>query len=171
MATHSNILVWRIPWTEEAGGLQSIGSHPIQFSSVTQSCLTLCDPMDCSTSGFPEHHQILELAQTHVHWIGDAIQPSHPLLFPSSPTFRLSQHQDIFKWVSSSHKVAKLLEFQLQHQAFQWIFRVDFLENVLVGSSCYTRTHKGIFQPSVLSFLYSPILTSIHDHWKNHSLE
>ena len=98
-----------------------------QFSSISQSCLTLCNPMDCSTPGLPVHHQLLELTQTHVHWVGDAIQPSHPLSSPSPPAFNLSQHQGLFKWVSSSHQVAKLLESQLQHQAFQWIFRADFL--------------------------------------------
>ena len=72
-------------------------------------------------------HQLLELAQTHVHWVGDAIQPSHPLSSPSPPAFNLSQNQGLFQWVSSSHQVAKVLEFQLQHQSFQWIFRVDFL--------------------------------------------
>ena len=96
-------------------------------SSVAQSCLTLCDPMDCSTPGFPVHHQLLELAQTPVHQVGDATQPSHPLLSPSPPAFSLSQHQVIFQLVSSSHQVARVLEFQLQHQSFQWIFRVDFL--------------------------------------------
>ena len=99
----------------------------IQFSSVTQSCPTLCDPMDCSMPGLPVHHQILELIQTHVHWVGDAIQPFHPLSYPSLPTFNLSQHQGLLKLVSSSHLVAKVLEFQLQHQSFQWIFRTDFL--------------------------------------------
>ena len=97
-----------------------------QFSLVPQSCLTLCDPMDCSMPGFPVHHQLLELTQTHVHPVGDAIQPSHRLLSPS-PAFNLSQHQGLFKWVSSSHKVAKVLKFQLQHQSFQWMFRNDFL--------------------------------------------
>ena len=98
-----------------------------QFSSVAQSCPALCDPMDCSTPGFPVHHQLLELAQTHVHWVGDAIQPYHPLSSPSPPAFNLSQHQDLFQWVSSLHQVTKVLEFQLQHQSFQWIFRTDFL--------------------------------------------
>ena len=98
-----------------------------QFSSVTQSCLTLCDPMDCSTPGFPVHHQLLELAQTLVHWVGDAIQPFSPLLSPFPPAFNLSQHQGLFQWVSSSHQVVKVLEFQLQHQPFQWIFRTGFL--------------------------------------------
>ena len=79
--------------------------------------------MDYSTPGLPVHHQPLELTQTHVHWVGDAIQPSHPLSSPSPPAFNLSQHQGLFKWVSSSHQVAKVLEFQLQHQSFQWIFR------------------------------------------------
>ena len=91
-----------------------------------QSCPTVCDPMDCSTPGLPVHHQLPEFAQTHVHWVGDAIQPSHPLLSPS-PTCNLSQHGGLFQWVSSSHQVAQVLEFQLQHQAFYWIFRIDFL--------------------------------------------
>ena len=99
----------------------------VQFSSVTQSCPTLCNPRDCSTPGFPVHHQLLELAQTHVHRVGDVIQPSYPLSSPFPPAFNLSQHQGLFKWVSSSHQVAKVLEFQLQHQSFQWIFRIDFL--------------------------------------------
>ena len=99
----------------------------VQFSSGAQSCLTLYNPMDCSLPGLPIHHQLPEFTQTHVHWVSDAIQPSHPLLSPSPQTFNLSQHQGLFKWVSSSHQVAKLLEFQLQHQSFQWIFRTDFL--------------------------------------------
>ena len=77
------------------------------FSSVAQSCPTLCDPIDYSTSGFPVHHRLLELAQTHVHWVGDAIQPSHSLSSPSPPAFSLSQHQRLFQWVSSSHQVPK----------------------------------------------------------------
>ena len=96
----------------------------IQLSLVIQSCPTLCDPMDCSTPGFPVHHQLLELALTHVHWVSDAIQPSHPLSSPS-PTFSHSQLQGLFQWFISSHQVVKILEFQLQF--FQWIFRTDFL--------------------------------------------
>ena len=92
--------------------------YEVQFSSVAQSCPTLCDPVDCSTPGLPVHHQLLEFTQTHVHWVDDAIQPSHPLLSPSPSTFNLSQHQGLFKWVSSSHQVAKVLEFQLQHIIF-----------------------------------------------------
>ena len=96
-----------------------------QFSSVAQSCPTVCDPMDCGTPGLPVHHQFPEFTQTHVHWVGDAIQPSHPLSSPSPPTFHLSQHQGLSQGVSSSHQVAKVLEFQLQHQSFQWTFRTD----------------------------------------------
>ena len=98
----------------------------VQFSLVTQSCPTLCDPMNRSSPGLPVHHQLLEFTQTHVHWVSDAIQPSHPLSSPS-PALNLSQHQGLFKWVSFSHQVAKILEFQLQHQSFQWTPRTDFL--------------------------------------------
>ena len=98
-----------------------------QFSSVTQSCPTLCDPMNCSTTGLPVHHQLLESIQTHVHWVSDAIQPSHPLSSSSPPAPNPSQHQRLFQWVNSSHKVAKVLEFQLQHQSFQWTSRTDLL--------------------------------------------
>ena len=87
-------------------------------NSITQSCPTLCDPIYCSTPGLPVHHKLPEFTQTHVHWVGDAIHPSHPLLSPSHPAFNLSQHQGLFQWVSSSHQVPKVLEFQLQHQSF-----------------------------------------------------
>ena len=99
----------------------------VQFSSVTQSCPTLCDPMNHSTQGLPVHHQLLESTQTHVHWVSDAIQLSHPLSSPSHPALNLSQHQGLFKWVSSSHQVAKELEFPLQHQSFQWTPKTDLL--------------------------------------------
>ena len=99
--------------------------HPI--NSVAQSCSTLVNPMDCSMTGFPVYHQLLEFAQIHVHQLSDVIQSSHPLSSPFSLAFNLSQHQSLFKWVSSSHQVAKVLELQLQHQSFQWIFRTDFL--------------------------------------------
>ena len=98
----------------------------VQFCSVTQSCPTLWDPMDRSTPGFPVHHQLLEFTQTHVHRVSDAIQPSHPLSSPS-PALNLSQNQGLFQWVSSLHQVAKVLEFQLQHQSFQWTPRTDLL--------------------------------------------
>ena len=102
-------------------------NSPVQFSSVAQSCPTLCNPMNCSTPGLPVHHQIPESSQTHIHWVGDAIQPSHPLSSPTPPALNLSQHRGLFKWVSSSHQVAKVLEFQLQHQSYQWTPRTDLL--------------------------------------------
>ena len=95
--------------------------------SGSHLCPTLCDPTDCSTPGLPVRHQLPESTQTHIHRVGDAIQPSHPLSSPSPPALNLSHHKGLFKWVSSSHQVAKGLEFQLQHQSFQWIFRTDFL--------------------------------------------
>ena len=91
------------------------------------SCVRLWDSMNCSTPGLPVHHQLPESTQTNVHWVGDAIQPSHPLSSPSPPALNPSQHQGLFKWVSSSHQVAKVLEFQLQHQSYQWTPRTDLL--------------------------------------------
>ena len=134
--------------------------------------------MDCSTPGFPVHHQLPELIQTHVHWVGDAIQSSHPMLSPSPPALNLSKHQGLFKWVSSSHQVAKILDFQLQHQSFQWIFRTDFLHDGLVGCPCSPRDSQESsptpqlrsINSSALSFLYSPTLTCIHDDWKPKAL-
>ena len=146
---------------------------------ATQSCPTLCNPMDWSIPGFPVHHQLLEFTLTHVHGVGDAIQPSHPLSSPSLPTFNLSQHQGLFQWVSSSHQVARVLEFQLQQQSFQWLFRTDFLQDGLVGSPCCPRDSQESspapqfksINSLMLSFLYSPVLKSIHDYWKNHWLD
>ena len=151
----------------------------IQFSSVTQSCLTLCDTMNCSMPGLPVCHQFPEFTQTHVHWVGDAIQPSHPLSSTSPSALNLSQNQGLSKWISCLHQVAKVLEFQLQHQSFQWTPRTDLLLDGLVGppwnpkdsqESSPTPQFKSI-NSLVLSFLYSPTLTSIYDHWENHSLD
>ena len=108
-----------------------------QLSSVTLPCPTLCDPMNCSTPGLPVHHQLLEFTQTHVHWVSDANQSSHPLSSPSPPALSFSQHQSLFKWVSSSHQVAKVLEFQLQHQSSNEhpgliSFRMDWLDLLAV---------------------------------------
>ena len=130
--TKSSKRLWFKPassWTSQAwnpspylsGSAHSV-PFDLQFSSVAQSCLTPCDPTDPSTLGLPVPYQLPVLAQTHIH-----CQPSHPLLSPSPPAFNLSQHQGLFQWVSSSHQVAKILEFQLQHQSFQWIFRINFL--------------------------------------------
>ena len=104
-------------------------SHSLTISccSILQSCLTLCNPMDCSTPGCPVLHHLPEPAQTHVHHVDGAIQPPHPLLPLSLPALNLSQHQGIFQWIGSLHQVAKVLGLQLQHQSSQWILRVDFL--------------------------------------------
>ena len=106
---------------------------------MAQSCLTLCESVNWSRPGFPVHHQLLELTQIPVHRVVHAIQPSHPLLSTSPPTFSLAQHQGLFQWVNSMHQVAKVLGLQLQHQSFQWIFRIHFLYNWLVWAPCSPR--------------------------------
>ena len=117
--------------TVKDGSRDAYTVHGIIFkSSIQFSHSVLSDslwPMDCSTPGLPVCHLLLELTQTHVHWVSDAIQPSHPLSSPFPPALNLSQHQDLFKGVSSSHQVARILEFQLHHQSFQWTLRTDFL--------------------------------------------
>ena len=141
-------------------------------------------PMNRSTPGLPVHrlpvhHQHLEFTQTHVHRVGDAIQPSHPLSSPSLPAPNPSQHQTLVQWVNSSHEVAKVLEFQLWHHSFQRNPRADLLQNGLVESPCSPRDSQESsptpqFKSNnslVLSLLHSPTLTSIPDHWKNHSLD
>ena len=151
----------------------------VQFSSVAQSCLTLCDPMNRSTPGLPVHHQLLEFTQTHIHRVSDAIQPYHPLLSPSPPASNPSHHQSLFQLVNSSHDMAKVLEFQLEHHSFQRNPRADLLQNRLVGSPCSPRDSQESsptpqfksINSSALSFLHSPTLTPIHDHRKNHSLD
>ena len=130
-------------WENNKGRKNTNESSSVQYSSVAQSCLTLCDPMDCSMPGSPVFHQLLELAQTHVRWVSDAIPPSHLLSSPSPPAFSLSQHQGLFHWVSSSRQVAKVLELQLQHQSFQWIFRTDFLLDWLHLSDCMANRWNG----------------------------
>ena len=147
--------------------------------SVAQSCPTLCNPMDCSTPGFPVLHNLPEFAQTPVHWVSDAIQPSHYLLSPSPPAFNLSQHQNLFQWVGPSHQLARVLELQLQYQSFQWIFKTDFLSDWLVWSPCSPRDSQESspapqlesINSSALSLPYGPALISIHDCWKNHSFD
>ena len=136
--------------------------------------------MDCSTPGFPVHHQLPELAQTHVHRVDDAIQSSHLLSSPSSPAFNISQHQGLFQWVSSLHQVAKVLELQLQPQSLQWIFSIQgwfplgltglisLLSKELSRVFSSTTVWKHQFfsiQPS-----YRATLTSVHDYWKNQAL-
>ena len=151
----------------------------IQFISVTQSCPTFCDRMNRSTPGLPVHHQLPEFSQTHVHRVSDAIQPSHPLSSPSPPAPNPSQHQSLLQWVNSSHEVAKVLQFQLQHHSFRRNPRADLLQNGLVGSPYSPRDSQEpsptpqfkSINSSALSLLHSPTLTSIHDHRKNHSLD
>ena len=109
------VKIWRQP------------KYPFQIRSVTQSCLILCNPMNRSTPGLPVHHQLTEFAQTHVHRVSDAVQQSHPLSSPSPPAPNPSQHHSLFQWVNSSHEVAKVLEFQLQHHSFQRNPRADLL--------------------------------------------
>ena len=129
-------------------------------------------------ASFRVQYQLPEFTQTHVHWVGDASQPSHPLSSPSPHVFNLSQHQGLFKWVSSLYQVAKVLEFQLQHQSFQWIFMVYFLQDGLVWSPCSPRDSQESsptpqfksINSLALSLLYSPTLTSIHDYWKKQAL-
>ena len=135
--------------------------------------------MDRSTPGFPVLHHLPEQhAPTHVHRVGDAIQPSHPLSSFSPPALNLSQHRGLFQRVNSSHQVAKVLEFQLQHQSFQRVFRTDFIWDQLVGSPCSLRDSQE-FSPTpqfknisslAFSFCYGPSLTPIHDYWKNIAL-
>ena len=107
--------------------LLSVSLYNVHFLSSVQLLRCVWLFVTPWMAGLPVHHQLLEFTQTHVRWVGDAIQPSHPLSSPSPPAFNLSQHQDLFQWVSSLHQVAKVLEFQLQSQSFQWIFRTDFL--------------------------------------------
>ena len=138
-ATHSSILAWRIQWTEELSRLQFMESQGVQHDWLTHkgqkviavqllSCVWLFGtPWTAAHQGLLTLHHLPEPTQTHVHWVSDAIQPSHPLSFPSLPAFHLSQHQGLFQWVSSLHQVAKVLGFQLQHQSFQCLFTVDFL--------------------------------------------
>ena len=150
----------------------------VQFSSVTQSCPTLQDPMDRSTPGLPVPHQLPEITQTHLHWVSDAIQPSHPLSSPSSPALNLSQHQGLVKWVSSSHQVAKVLVsasasvLPLHIQCWiplGWTGWVS-LQSKDSQESSPTPQFKSVNSPA-LSFPYSSTLTSVHDYWKKYSFD
>ena len=139
------------------------------ISSVSQSCLTLCDPTDYSTPGFPAHHQLPELAQTHVHWVGNAIEPVPPLLSPSPPSLNLSQHQGLFQLVSSSNEVTKVLELQLQHNEFNKYsglisFRTDWLDLLAVQG-----TLKSLFQhySSKASILWRSAFFVVQLSWIN----
>ena len=132
---------------------QALFSQRLAYNccSVAQSCPTLCDPMDCSTPGFPVHYHLLELAHTYIHWVGDAIQPSHPMSSPSPPAFKCSQYQGVFQWVNSLHQVAKVLELQFQHQSFQEYSELDWYDLPDVQG-----TLKGLLQ-------HHSSKTSVHD--------
>ena len=147
--------------------------------SVAESRPTLFSSMDCKTPGFSVLHNLPEFAQTHVHWVSDAIHPFHPLLSPSPPAFNLSEHQGLFQWVSSWHHVARVLELQLQHQSFQQIFRIDLLWGWLVlpprgprdpQMSSPAPQFKSNNSPALI-YLYGPTLTCIHDYWRNPSFD
>ena len=149
-----------------------------QFSSVTQLCLTDCDPMDCSTPGFPVHHQLPELAQTHVHRVSDAIQQSHPLLSPSPPAFNLSQHQGLSnesalrirwpKYWSFSFNISPSSEYSGLIS-----FRIDWFDLLAVQGTLKSLLQHHSSKASILqcSAFFMVQLTSIHDHWKNYSLD
>ena len=113
---------------------QTLGVHSDSCPSSQWCHPTLCDPMNRSTPALPVHHKLSEFTQTHVHRVSDAIQPSHPLSSPFPPAPNPSPHQTLFQWVNSSHKMAKVLEFQLQHHSHQRNPRADFFQNGLVGS-------------------------------------
>ena len=149
----------------------------MSVSSVTQSCLTLWDPMDCSTSGFPVHHQLPEFTQTHVHRVGDAIQPSHPLSSPAPPaifsSIRVISNESVLrirwpKYWSFSFSISPCNEYSGLIS-----FRMNWLDLLVVQEtldSSSTPQFRSI-NSSVLSFLYGPTLTSLHDYWNNHSFD
>ena len=137
--------------TEPPGKLETAiwpsNSTPRFSLAQLLSHVRLWDSMDCSMTGFPVHHHLLEFAQTHVHQVGDAIQPSHPLSSPSLPALNLSQHQGLFQWVSSSHHMAKVLEFQLQHQSFQDWFPLGLTGLISLQSKGLSRVFSNTTVP------------------------
>ena len=145
----------------------------VQFShSVPSNSLR---PVECSVPGFPVHHQLPELTQTHVHWVGDAIQPSHPLFSPS-PAFNLSQHQGVFKWVSSSHQVDKVLQFQLQYQSCSEYsgliyFRIDWLNLLAVQGTLKSLLQHHSSKASILRGTAFFMVQLSHLYWKNPSFD
>ena len=165
----------------------SVFKHTLELackstSSVQFSCSLMSDSLLSHEPQYtrpPYPSPTLESTQTHVHWAGDAIQPSHPLSSPSPPALNLSQHRGFLKWVSSLHQVAKVLWFQFQHQSCQRTSRTDLLQDRLVGSPCSPRDSQESsptpqfksISSLALSFLYSPTLTPINDHWENHILD
>ena len=154
------------------------GIKSVQFSAVAQSCLTLCDPMNHSTPGLPVHHQFPKFTQTHVHRVGDAIQPSHPLSPPFPPAPNLSRHQGLFQWVNSAwggQSIGVSASESVRPMNTQdwsplgWTGWISLQSKGL--SRVFSSTTVQKHQVLLLSFFHSPTLTSIHDHWKNHSLD
>ena len=145
--------------------------------SFANSCLNLHDSMDCSTAGFPVLPYLSEFAQTHVHWVDDAIQPSYPRLPPSPPVLSLSQYHGLFQWVDSSHQVAKVLDLQLQHSSeYSGLisFRIDWFDFLTIQGTLESLLLHHRLKPSiflVLNLLCDSTLTSLHDYWKNHSFD
>ena len=171
-------------WNRRGGGqaqpLKGWHSHQsVQFSSVTQLCPTLCNPMNHSMPGLPVHHQLPEFTQTHAHWVGDAIQPCHPLLSPSPPAPNPSQHQGLFQWVNSPHEVAKVLEFQLSISPSSEYpglisFIMYWLDLLEVQGTLKSLLQHHNSKASILrfsTFLTVQLFMSIRDHWKNHNLD
>ena len=117
---------WTHQLLDRVPGVAVRGYWHAQFTSDAHSCPTVCDPMDCSTPGFPVHHQLPDFTQTKVHWVSDAIQPSQPLLSPSPPIFNLSQHQGLFQWVSSLNQVAKVWHAQDQQIPCLWLCTISY---------------------------------------------
>ena len=164
------ILCWFLPYTKN--------QPSDQFSSVAQSCLTLCDPMNRSRPGLPVHHELPEFTQTHVHRVGDVIQSSHPLSSPSPPAPNPSQHQSfpmsqLFAWGGQSTGVSALASFLPKNtqgwSPLEWKVWIS-LQSKGLSSLLQYHSLKRI-NSSALSLLHSPTLTSIHDYWKNHSLD
>ena len=156
--------------------LDEISGSAFQFISVPHSCPILCDSMNRSMPGLPVHHQLPEFTQTHVHWVGDAIQPSHPLSFPSPPALSLSQHQSLFKRVSSGgQNIGVSASTSVLPMNTQDWFPLGWTGWISLQSKWRSRVFSNTkfksISSSVLSFLYSPTLTSIRDYWKNHSLD
>ena len=180
---------WRYStiWMRMATSIHCLSVLPsqylcLQFSSVAQSCLTLCDPMNRSMPGLPLYHQLPESTQTQVHWVGDAIQPSHPLSSPSPPALNLSQHQGLFKWGSSLHQVAKVLEFQLQHQSQQvrlphlchgimvtFFTQLQFLRHLTTTQALSSiPEHSSSTKPSLTTYSCTHIETSMSSYHSHH---
>ena len=178
-ALERHIYLWLLISSIEATSfLENVSNLTFCFCcSVVKLCPTLCDPMNCNTPGFPVLHYLPEFAQTHVHWVSDALQSSRPLPPVCPLAFNLSQDQGLFQWVSSLHQVAKVLQLQFQHLSNEYSGLISFRMDS--WSSCSSKNSEESspapqfesISSSALGLLYGPTLTSIHDYWKNHSFD